>query len=114
MALVSDGKYDVVFNDKAKLHDTHHVEHNNEGGFHCWCCVRTGFPCRHVFAVAEFLNQKIAHTSVNSRFFLDQSHVDFCAENNKRLEFVMQSLTKKNNSMVVLLGKKVQGCFNKY
>ena len=95
VALVSDGKYDVVFNDKATLHDTHHVEHSNEGGFHCWCCVRTGFPCRHVFAVAEFMNLKITHTSVNSRFFLDQSHVDFCAENNKRLEVVMQSLAKK-------------------
>ena len=34
VTLVSDGKYDVVFNDKTKLHDTHHVEHNNDGYFH--------------------------------------------------------------------------------
>ena len=95
VTLVSDGKYDVVFNDKTKLHDTHHVEHNNDGDFHCWCCVRTGFPCRHVFAVAEALNQKIAHTSVNSRFFLVQSQIDFHAENSKKLEVVMQSLAKK-------------------
>ena len=92
----SDGTYNVRCNDdEDKVYDTHCVVHEGEGAFSCrcttddprilfgYCNIRMGHPCHHIFVVAAFSRLKISMRSINTRFYLDQSSVDFDSVNEK-------------------------------
>ena len=104
----SDGTYNVRCNDdEDKVYDTHRVVHEGEGAFSCrcttddprilfgYCNIRMGHPCRHIFAVAAFSGLKISMRSINTRFYLDQSSVDFDSVNEKAKTTMIKAIEDK-------------------
>ena len=111
----SDGTYNVRCNDdEDKVCDTHRVVHEGEGAFSCrcttddprilfgYCNIRMGHPCRHIFAVAAFSGLKISMRSINTRFYLDQSSVDFDSVNEKAKTTMTKAIEDKKYTGVIL------------
>ena len=62
-----------------------------------YCNIRMGHPCRHIFAVAAFSGLKILMRSINTRFYLDQSSVDFDSINEKAKTTMIKAIEDKKN-----------------
>ena len=88
-------EYIVTYNDDKNTHDLHMVRCDTNGNLSCWCCIRSGYPCRHVFAVVEQFHLKITLGSTNTRFYIDQSGVDFTKINMEALGIVLKSMEHK-------------------
>ena len=61
-------EYCVTYKDTKRPHDTYKVRCDANNNLCCWCCVRMGYPCRYVFAVAEVFFIKVSMGSINTDF----------------------------------------------
>ena len=89
---VTENYYEVkCIDNPEKEHDVHQVLVIN-GTLYCQCCIRMGHPCRHMFVVAKFFRLKISKETINSRFYLDQSSLNWFDVNAKSWTIMMNSL----------------------
>ena len=91
----AENEFIATYNDTERPHDTYKVRCDASNNLYCWCCVRMGYPCRHVFAVAEAFSIKVSLSSINTRFYLNQESVDFTKESPRAFEVMMKSTEKK-------------------
>ena len=102
-----EGSYTVVYKSNSNAYTPHTVCYTEENGtFHCSCVTRSGYPCRHVFALARHLGAKVMLSSVNSRFYLDQSNVNFHEENRRAMTTIINSIDMKNRKYGKLFTEK--------
>ena len=102
-----EGSYTVVYKSDSNAYTPHTVCYTEENGtFHCSCVTRSGYPCRHVFALARHLGAKVMLSSVNSRFYLDQSNVNFHEENRRAMTTIINSIDMKNRKYGKLFTEK--------
>lgn len=55
---------------KVPVYDVHRVVHKGDGLFHCDCCARMGYPCRHIFSVLDKTNVPLSINNINTRFWI--------------------------------------------
>ena len=102
-----EGSYTVVYKSDSNAYTPHTVCYTEENGaFHCLCVTQSGYPCRHVFALARHLGAKVMLSSVNSRFYLDQSNVNFHEENRRAMTTIINSIDMKNRKYGKLFTEK--------
>lgn len=95
----AENGYSVKFkgNDSSRTYGIYTVS-LIDGEYFCQCMIPSGYPCRHIFAVAEFLgwNPKIGLSTINTRFYLDQGCIDLDEVNKKAKDVMMASINQKN------------------
>ena len=94
----SKAAYLVTYKENPSAHDTHSVEVEADGTMSCRCSVRMGYPCRHMFAVAEKHHLKIILGSINTRFYTNQEGIDMIQDNLKKLSLTVALVKSKQET----------------
>lgn len=113
--VLSDGKYDVTlkggqyivaYKSDSKVYTPHPICRAENGVYYCSCAIRTGYPCRHMFAFVKNIGKKIELPMINSRFYLDKSKVNYDEVNTRAAAVIIKSIDTKNTKYGSLFKEK--------